>query len=60
MVLDFLFKNKIEMDVSNAMNQLIKKTLSSCSNDPRAFGLPMVKYWLLVKHILVVRNYLKH
>lgn len=44
MVLDILFKNKIEMDVTNAMNQLIKNTLSCCSNDPRAFGLPMVKY----------------
>lgn len=51
MVLDILYKNKIEMDMTNAMDQLIKKTLNSCSNDPRAFGLHMVKYWLKFKYI---------
>lgn len=52
-----MYKNKVQLDVTNTMNYLIKKTLNSCSNNPRAFGLPMVKYWLMAKYILGLGNY---
>lgn len=44
MILDFLYKNKFEKDVTNAMVYLIETTLKSCSYNPKAFGLPIVSF----------------
>lgn len=43
MILDLVLKNQILKDVTDSFQHLLRKTLSGCSNNPRALGIPMVK-----------------
>lgn len=42
LLLDYLFRNQIKIDIIDALNHLIEETSKSCSYSPRSSKLPIV------------------